>query len=110
MSNQSRKDRGMETQKLVTLWFRARGWPHAESAGSGRPGVDVLGMPGLAPEVKARRQLNLTAWLKQAKAQPGLPFVVHRPDGYGEARLADWPVTMRLEDFTQLLHDAGYGG
>ena len=110
MSNQSRKARGMVTQKWVTEWFKARGWPHAESAGSGRPGVDVLGLPALACEVKARRDLNLLAWLKQAKAQPGLPFVVHRPDGYGEAKLPDWPVTMRLEDFTELLREAGYGG
>jgi len=62
-------------------------------------------------EVKARRDLNLTTWLKQHALTGGtaLPFIVHRPDGYGPARIDEWPVTMRLDDFTALLHQAGYG-
>jgi len=79
-------------------------------------------MPGLLVEVKARRDLNLPAWLKQHDKEylqdlkTGLPgtwlphvLLVHRPDGYGPARVAEWPVTMRLDDFTSLLHEAGYG-
>jgi len=118
----TRKQRGSETQSAVALWFKAHGWPYAESTGAGRNGTDVTGMPGLLVEVKARRDLNLTTWLKQhdqeslqvaAHGPPGtwLPrcFIVHRPDGYGPARIAEWPVTMRLDDFTALLHEAGYG-
>lgn len=107
----TRKSRGAETQRVVAGWYAERGWPFAESTGAGRPGIDITGMPGLAVEVKARRDFSPLTWLKQACGQRhrGLPFVVHRPDGMGPAALADWPVTMRLEDHTALLRAAGYG-
>jgi hypothetical protein len=107
----SRKQRASDTQTIVARWFAGEGWPFAEPVGAGRPGTDVTGMPGLCVEVKARRQLDLTGWLRQhaSNGRGGLPFVIHRPDGYGPARIADWPVTMRLDDFTRLLRQAGYG-
>lgn len=113
-----RRRRGNETQNAVADWFKEHGWPHAESAGSGRRGTDVLGLPGLLVEVKARRELRLLEWLKQHSlpAMLGRPdswahvFVVHRPDGMGPAQIQGWPVTMRLDDFTALLREAGYGG
>lgn len=85
------------------------GWPYATDAGAGRNGSDILGVPGLAVEVKARRDLNLTAWLRQASAEKGLPIVIHRPDGFGPGAIADWPVTFRLADAVKLLRAAGYG-
>ncbi len=105
----TRKQRGHDTQNATAAWFRGHGWPHAESAGAGRPGTDVLGMPGLHGEVKARRELRLTEWLRQAGKVSALSFVVHRPDGFGPARIAEWPVTMRLDEFTHLLFLAGFG-
>lgn len=68
-------------------------------------------MPGLAPEVKATAQLDLTGSLRQAAKNAGLdvPFVVYRPRGFGEERIGEWPVAIRLSDFTNLLLDAGYG-
>jgi hypothetical protein len=95
---------------MVADWFKARGWPFAESTGAGRQGVDVTGLPGLSAEVKATAG-DVTGALLQAhrnRAQ-GVPFVVWRPNGYGEERMAQWPVVMRLDDFTELLHAAGYG-
>lgn len=111
-ATQSRKRRGMATQAAGARWFREHGWPFAESAGAGRPGCDVLGLPGLACEIKARRDFAPLAWIRQAarrRLDHGLPFVLHRPDGMGEASIAEWPVTLRLADFTDLLHAAGYG-
>jgi|SRR5215469_3088024 len=105
----TRKSRGAETQEAVAAWFRRKGWPFAESAGAGRKGVDILGMPGLACEVKARRDFSPLAWIRQASKSIGLPFVVHRPDGIGPAAVAKWPVTLTLEEFTELLLQAGYG-
>jgi len=101
----------MRTQKVVAQWFQEHGFPHAESTGSGRAGVDILGMIGFAVEVKARRDLALTEWLRQAakESRVGLPVVIHRPDGFGEASVESWPVTMTLADFTTLIHEAGYG-
>ena len=108
---QARKHRGMATQRLLADWFRERGWPFAESTGAGRSGVDVTGMPGIAIEAKARRELNLTGFLKQATAERrhGLPVVIVRPDGYGPARIGEWAAILTLADFTKLLTEAGYG-
>jgi hypothetical protein len=109
-SNATRKARGARTQTLVAQWFAARGWPFAESTGAGRTGSDVTNMPGLAPEVKARTGFSPLAWIKQARAGgPGLAFVVFRCNGQGEQAIADWPVLVRLEDFTRLLGRSGYG-
>ncbi|MGH3745784.1 MAG: hypothetical protein ACRDT8_00110 [Micromonosporaceae bacterium] len=109
MTSPHRKRRGAQTQQAVADYLKAHGWPYAESAGAGRPGEDVTNVPGLAVEVKARRDLSLPAWLRQAAKSKGLPIVVHRPDGMGLGSLEDWPATMRFADLVQLLRDAGYG-
>lgn len=106
---QSRKARGMQTQALVADYFRTHGWPYAQPAGAGRNGVDVTGTPGLAIEVKARREFKPEAWLRQAGAQSGLSFVVWRPDGVGPASIGRWSVMLRLDDLAELLRLAGYG-
>ena len=111
MSSPTRKSRGMATQAHVAAWWRANGFPYATDAGAGRGGVDVLNLIGLACEVKARAGFNPLAWIKQAvKAAAGsLPFVVFRCNGQGEKSIGDWPVLLRLEDFTTLVRAAGYG-
>lgn len=109
-NNPSRKARGRQSEKAVAAYLALNGWPYAEAVGSGTPGADITGTPGVAIEVKARRDLNLTGWLRQACARPGVAMVCHRPDGYGPATVADWPVTMRLADVVTLLRAAGYGG
>lgn len=108
--SQHRKHRGMRTQLLVAEYLRQNGWPHATSAGSGRPGVDVLGTPDIAVEVKARANLDPLAWVRQAEAAAAgrLPFAVFRPNGMGEH--PEMFVTfLRLGDLAPLLHAAGYG-
>lgn len=107
--SQSRKVRGRATEAILAAYYQKRGWPFAERTGAGRPGVDITGMPGLAPEVKARRGFEPVAWLKQAASRPGVPFVVFRPNGMGEATVGSWGVLMRVEDHTELLRLAGYG-
>lgn len=111
MSGASRKQRGMGTQALVAGWWRDRGFPYATDAGAGRGGRDVLNLIGLACEVKARASFSPLAWVRQAvKAAAGdLPFVVLRCNGQGPATIGDWPVLLRLEDFTALVRAAGYG-
>ena len=60
--------RWSESQHLAAEWFRGTGWPYAEAVGSGRPGADVTGMPGRAPEVWSPHGQHKTvqAKLKQA--------------------------------------------
>ena len=112
--SQSRKHRGLRSQRVVADWFKGRGWPYAESTGAGRSGADVTGVPGLRIEVKARRAFSPLAWLRQVGDDAltwdqGVPFVVFRCDGQGEANVGEWGVLLRLDDFTTLLHEAGYG-
>ena len=106
----SRVVRGRATQRLVAAWFAAHGCPFAYSTGAGESGIDVMHMPGLAPEVKATPGDN-TGALRQAVRNAGdaLPFVVWRPNGYGPERIGDWPVIFTLSDATRLLNAAGYG-
>jgi hypothetical protein len=117
--NRGRIDRGKATQLIAAEWFAKTGWPFAEAVGSGRGGTDVTGMPGLLVEVKAEAGWRPTTWLRQhaqteldrsglARPTP-LVLAVQRPNGYGPATVAEWPVIMRLDRATWLLREAGYG-
>ena len=110
MASQSRKHRGYRSQAVVAQWFAKHGFPWAESTGAGRSGSDITGMPGLAIEVKARRDFTPLAWLRQARTgSAGVPFVVFRCDGEGEANVGEWAVLARLDDFTEVIRSAGFG-
>jgi hypothetical protein len=109
---QHRKHRGYDSQRIVARWFAANGWPYAEPVGAGRQGSDITGMPGIDVEVKARAGLDLPALLRQldTRASEGLLGVgVLRLNGQGPASINEWPVVLRLDDFTALLRAAGYG-
>lgn len=111
MVSPARKARSRQTEETVAQWFRERAWPSAERIPAGLPGTDVTGMPLWDVEVKARRDFNLTGWLKQAAKRAGsrIPFVVMRPDGYGPERIAQWPVVITLENFTELMKVYEFG-
>lgn len=105
----ARQARGRKTEDIAASHLAANGWPHAERRPASLPGTDVTGVPGLAIEVKARRSLNLTGWLKQAAGREGLPLLIVRPDGYGPERVGQWAAVMRFDDMISLLRQAGYG-
>jgi len=107
----ARKRRGAATQAIAAEWFRGHGFPYCTDAGAGRTGRDLLNLIGMAGEVKARTAFEPLAWVRQASANADgdLPFVLLRCNGQGPAALADWPVLLRLEDFTTLVRAAGYG-
>lgn len=107
----SRVSRGRQSQELLAQWFRDHGWLNAQSRAASLPGVDIYGMPYLAPEVKATAGQDFCGALRQAKANAGtdLPFVIYRPKGRGPERIAEWLVIFSLEDATALLKGAGYG-
>ena len=111
------RDRARETEDAVAVFLATRGWPDAIRVGASLPGPDTQHTPGLRFEVKARRDLRLTEWLDQAGPHTisgylpaELPIVVHRPDGYGPAKVHLWPATLRLADLVELLRAAGYSG
>lgn len=105
-----RTTRGRQTEEWAAEFYRDRGWPDAERIPASLPGRDIKGMPGLAPEVKARRDFNPLKWGRQARknATGDVPFVILRPDGYGKEQIGDWLVIRRLEDDTEILKLAGF--
>lgn len=112
MPTRTRKDRGARTQDIIAAYYRSRGWPDCYDVAAAVGGADLLGMLGLAPEVKARRGFSPLAWLKQARrnAKPGeIPYVVFRCDGQGPATVGEWGVLMTVDDHIALLHEANYG-
>lgn len=103
--SQHRKQRGHDSQRIVADYLAAW-WPHAMSAGAGRPGSDITGVP-FDVEVKARRGFNPAAAMRQLaeRADGRLGFAVLRLDGQGPASIADWPAVLRFADLAALLAD-----
>jgi hypothetical protein len=98
----SRVRRGRETEQAVADYLAASGFSGAGRVPAGMPGSDVTGIP-FSCEVKARRGLDIPAWLRQAERRDGLAVLVHRPDGMGVESVASWPMTMRLSTGADLL-------
>ena len=108
MASQSRKHRGYRTQRVVAQYL-AQWWEHAESAGAGRQGKDVTGVP-FDLEIKARSAFQPKAWLDQVKQREGigeLPIVVMRFNGQGEDA-SQYGAMLRFDDLVSLLLQAGY--
>lgn len=105
------KARGLVLQNATAAYLLPY-WPHAESAGAGRQGRDILGVPGVAIEVKTAREFKPTVFVRQAQAYAGsdLPVVVYWPDGCGAKSAAFALAITPLGHMTRLLIDAGYGG
>ena len=107
--SQHRKHRGYKSQAIVAEYLKANGWPYAQSAGAGRSGSDITGVP-FDVEVKARRGLNIAAVMKQLKdRKTGLGFGVLRLDGQGEKNIEEWVAVLRLADLIDLLKKAENG-
>lgn len=105
--SQSRKRRGRETELLVAQHLRDHGFPHAHATSASAGGVDIDGTPGLAIECKARRGLDLPAWLRQADRNAGgmLPLLVVRLTGQGRETVGQFPVVLTLDQFLGVWHD-----
>lgn len=111
MPSQSRKHRGYKSQDILADKLVEAGWPYAKSTGAGRTGTDVTGTIGIDWEVKARKDFNPSAAIKQLKERGDgeiLPIAVLRLNGQGPASIGDWPAVLRLDDLIRLLKEAGY--
>lgn len=108
------KARGNSLQNELAKYLRAW-WPHAESAGAGRNGNDVLGTPGVAWENKTavdfKRDFRPLAWVAQARINASaadVPVVVYWPRGVG-AKSADQAMAiLPMDQVMKLLEQAGY--
>ena len=110
--SQHRKHRGYATQRILAKFLQENGFPYAESTGAGRSGTDVTGTIGIDWEVKARRGFPIIETMEQLseRAKEGLVGIaVLRPDGWGPAKIADWPAIVPLSVIVKLLREVGYG-
>ena len=105
--SQHRKHRGYRTQKVVADYLK-RWYPYAESAGAGRTGSDVIGIP-FDIEVKARTGFDPLAAIRQLKLRQSdkLGFVVLRMNGQGE-NPEDYIALMPLKDFITFIEGEPY--
>lgn len=110
------RDRGIRLQNALAAYL-ARWWPSAESAGSGRPGSDVLGTPGVVWECKTAREFRPLEWCRQAGKHTALftendpvdwPVTVYFPDGLGAKGAGEAIAMMPLRLMIGLLQEAGY--
>lgn len=103
-------------EQAVAKYLRENGYALATThrAALGRNGshqeADIVGVPGVAIEVKARKNLDIPASLRQAdNAAVGrqIPVVVAKPVGVGLEQVAYWPCFMYLRHLVPLLPREG---
>ena len=121
--------RGNRLQNALAAYLTGW-WPHAESAGAGRNGTDVLGTPGVVWECKTaadfKRDFRPAAWVRQAETHalcscypvvcaPGcdgdygdVPVVVYFPPGIGEKNTANALAIVPMHVLMRMLAEAGY--
>jgi hypothetical protein len=93
-------------------------YPHAESAGAGRNGSDVLGTPGVVWECKTafdfKRDFRPAQWVAQARAHrrvgdtASVPVVVYYPPGVGEQNTDSALAIVPMHVLMRLLAESGY--
>jgi hypothetical protein len=100
----NRVSRGRKSQQIAAefLWPV---FPEAEGIAASLPGRDILKTPGWAIEVKATKEFNPTAFMKQALANCGddWAFSIYRPKGYGEAKVSEWIALTTLGEMRGLI-------
>ena len=101
-----RKHRGYRTQKVIAEYLK-QWWAYADTAGAGRQGEDILNIPTISIEVKARSDFQPLAWIKQAEANSNqkLPLVIMRCNGQGED-VGEYLAFIRVKDLMPILHQA----
>jgi hypothetical protein len=106
------RGRGLRLQNDLARYLAANGWPSAQSVGSGRGGMDVLGTPGVAWECKTADEFRVLEFVRQARAQAGaldVPIVAYWPRGSGAMSVAHIPTIIPMSWAVRLLRGSGYG-
>lgn len=93
--------KGAVGEREIAKYLRDHGYDahRGQQYKGGADSPDVTGIPGYHIEVKRVERLDLNAAMEQSIRDAGddIPIVVHRRDrDY-------WKVTMRLDDFMQLI-------
>lgn len=95
---------------VVAEYFKRHGVPDAEPTYGSEPGRDVKNVPGVAIEVKARREFSPLEWARQAEsnADGDLPVSIVRCNGQGEKSVDEWLAFVRVKDLVRLLQSPPY--
>lgn len=101
-----RKHRGYRTQKVIAEYLK-QWWTYADTAGAGRQGEDILNIPTVSIEVKARADFQPLAWIKQAatNANGKMPMVIMRCNGQGED-VGEYLAFVKVKDIMPIIHQA----
>jgi hypothetical protein len=111
MANPS-KQKGTAAETALTLWLRQNGWPDAHRiAGTGsHDSGDVVGPRDVTIEVKNRRMIDLSAFLREAQEEAvnagndvGIAWVKKR----GTTDPGQWYAVVDGETMALLLKEAG---
>ena len=100
-----RKHRGYRTQKVIADYLK-QWFPYADTAGAGRQGEDILNVPTISIEVKARADFQPLSWIKQAETNAAgkLPMVIMRCNGQGED-VGEYLAFVKVKDIMPILAD-----
>ena len=120
------RQRGNRLQNALAGYLGAW-WPHAESAGAGRNGTDVVGTPGVVWECKTasefKRDFRPAQWVAQARGHAAInshalladrslarevPVVVYFPPGIGERNVDAALAIMPMHVLMHLLTESAY--
>jgi hypothetical protein len=105
------QDRGKRAARWVADWLRPW-WPSIEATPGGRNGIDLLGTPGVAWEVKTEADWRPAGALAQAArnaAAGEIPIVIYLPPGVGADTVGDRAhIVMAPAVVMALLVAAGY--
>ena len=111
MVNKSRKQRGRQTELIFAEYLKQEGWIYAEATSASAAGTDITGVIGVDWELKAKKDFNPVAAMKQQtqRIKEGvIPIAVLRQNGQGEADIENWPACVPVSVMIQLLKEAGY--
>ena len=107
MASQSRKHRGLRTERVVAQYLSQ--WWKGAAVGRGN-GKDIVNIP-IDIEVKARTSFNPMEWIRQGRKRTEkngeLNVVVCRMNGQGEDA-AEYLAFLKFSDLVELLIKAGY--
>ena len=104
----AQRRKGIDYETKAVAWLRGHGYPDARRylAGDGRQPGDLDAIPAVTIDVKARRELDIPQWLRQARTEAGpdrLPLLwVWRP---GLADPGDWWAVARWADLFDTIGD-----
>lgn len=111
MVNKSRKQRGRQTELIFAEYLKQEGWIYAEATSASAAGTDITGVIGVDWELKAKKDFNPVAAMKQQtqRIKEGvIPIAVLRQNGQGQTDVQNWPACVPVKVMVQLLKEAGY--